>query len=78
MTKIDITKRVVRYAVHYGTGIIVNQIVANNVRTQRIDQQVGVAVASFAIGGAVGEAAGTHTDQFIDEIAEAVTSFKKN
>lgn len=77
MNKIDITKKVVRYAVQYGTGFIVNSIIANQVHPERIDHKVGVVVASVAIGGAVADAAGNHSDRMIDELVEAVASLKK-
>jgi hypothetical protein len=78
MNKTEIAKKIVRLATQYGTGMIVNSIISNNVHTERIDQKVGVAVASVAIGGVVGEAAGDHTDRMIDELIEATQSFKKN
>lgn len=73
MKKIEITKKVVRYIASYGSGIIVTSIINNNVRPQRIDQQVGVVVAGFAVGSAVGEVAGNQTDKIIDDLVEIIT-----
>lgn len=74
MKKIEITKKVVRYIASYGSGIIVTSIINNNVRPQRIDQQVGVVVAGFAVGSAVGEVAGNQTDKIIDDLVDLITN----
>lgn len=82
MTKTKFAKTAVRYVVAYGTGIIVRSIIENNVPDDhQAPNQVAIAVASFAIGGAVSEAAGTYTDNLIDELVtahEKVKSEKAN
>lgn len=78
MNKTLIAKKIVRLVVGVGSGTITKSIIENNVHAERIDQQVCVAAASVAIGGAVADAAGNHTDKMIDELIEAVQSFKKN
>lgn len=77
MSKILIAKTVTRYAVQYGTGFIVNSIIQTHANPQRIDQKVGVAVASVAIGGAVAEAACAYSDRLIDEVVDAASNLKK-
>lgn len=76
MKIIAIAKKTVSFAVTVGVSKIVHDIIANNVEMEKIHHKVAVPVASFAIGGAVADAASNYTDMFIDEIADAVVQIK--
>jgi len=67
MSKIDLLKKAVSFAVGFGVSTIVNQIIANNVVIEKPHQKVTVPLASIAIGGAVAEASSAWTDATIDE-----------
>lgn len=69
MKKIDILKNAVKLLVHAGASKIVHDIIAHNVDMEKTHHKVTVPVASFAIGGAVADAASAHTDGLIDELA---------
>lgn len=70
-TKRDIAKKVVGTVAKYGTGIIIYSVVRNEVAAERLDQKVGVAVASFVLASMVAEAAEKYTDKTVDEIFDA-------
>jgi hypothetical protein len=70
MEIVAIAKKAVQFAVQVGVSKIVHDIIANNVEMEKVHHKVAVPVASFAIGGAVADAASNYTDMFIDEIAD--------
>jgi hypothetical protein len=76
MKKIDIIKKSVQFIVHAGVTKIVHDIIANNVDVEKTRHKVVVPVASFAIGGAVADAASAHTDALIDQLAVAWNQIK--
>ena len=76
MKKIDVIKNVVKFVVHDGASKIVHDIIAHNVDMEKTHHKVTVPVASFAIGGAVAEAASTYTDACIDELDAALGVIK--
>lgn len=76
MTKLEITKRVVRTVVGVSTSFTVANALRNNVPTETKTQKVQVAIGSSAVGALASEAAGKHTDAFFDEIAAAFNQAK--
>jgi len=76
MNFIDITKKAVSFAVTAGVSKIVHDIIATNVDMEKTHHKVTVPIASFAIGGAVADAASDYTDDFIDEIAGVIVQIK--
>lgn len=78
MDIVAIAKKTVSFVVAVGVSKIVHDVIEKNVEPTNTAQKVAVPVASFAIGGAVADAASTYTDGFIDEIVDFVAQFKKN
>lgn len=76
MTKTDLAKRVLGTAAQFGSGKILHNIVKNNVVATTPFEAVTVAVASFALGGAVGEVAKNHMTRTIDELVGVYTTIK--
>jgi hypothetical protein len=78
MPKIEIAKKLVSTVVSYGSGIIVYSIIRNNLPDDLPPhKQAAVAVASFAVGGMVADAASTYTDKLIDETVAAYIEVKE-
>lgn len=71
MTKRQITKKIVGTVTKYGTGIVIYSVIRNEVAAERLDQKVGVAVASFVLANMVADAAEKYTDKTVDEIFDA-------
>lgn len=67
----ELTKKVVGAVVQYGTGIVIYGVIRNNVAAERLDQKVGVAVASFVLAGMVADAARKYSDNTIDDLFDA-------
>lgn len=80
MTKTQIAKNAVRLVVQYGTGCIINAVIKNNLEPYDTNpaQDVAIFVSGVAIGGAVADAAGAYTDQYIDEIIGFSSSVKNS
>lgn len=78
MDKRELTKKIVKYVVGYGTGIVINGIINSNVEPDRIDQKIAVGVASLAIGGVIAEAASDYTDRRIEELFDKFEEAKYN
>lgn len=73
MTKLEAFKLATRIVVGAGTTTISNSIIRNNVAPTNLFQTVSVGVASVVIGSMAAEAAKSHTDTKIDELAELWT-----
>lgn len=71
-----IAKKATSIVIAVGVSKIFHDVIASNVDIEKVHHKVAVPVASFAIGGAVAEAASTYTDDFIDQIADAVVQFQ--
>lgn len=77
MDKLDVTKKVVAWVATYGTGIIVKQIIANNLPLDLpVHKKIGTAVGGFVIGAMVSDAVEAKTDAMIDFIVEHYEKFK--
>ena len=74
----EIAKIVVGIVVQYGTASIVNGIIKSNVNPERIDQKIGVAAASIALGGAVAHVTSKQSDRMIDELFDLIDKVKTN
>lgn len=72
----NITKFVVGNTAGYGTGLVVSQIIINNVPVTKIHQKVGVFVASIVIGSLASKAVRKESDRMIDEVALAIDQVK--
>jgi hypothetical protein len=74
--KIEILKKTVKLVIGVGASTIVRQLIENNVEPEKTIDKVAVPVASLAIGGAVGQAAGAYTDAMIDDVVDAWNNYK--
>jgi hypothetical protein len=70
MTKLDITKTVVKIVVGSGTAKIVQGIVRNNTSPASVTDTVAISGGCIVLGMMVGDIAGKYTDAKIDEIAD--------
>lgn len=78
MNKLEVTKRVITSIVGVGSTQIVSSIIKNNTAPETKTDQVTVFAGSCALGAMVADAARTHTDTRIDEIAAWYSkTFKK-
>lgn len=69
MTKLDLTKTVVKFVVGSGTAKIVHGIVRNNTTPEGITDTVTITGGAVVLGMMVGDLAGRYTDVKIDQIA---------
>lgn len=76
MDIIAVAKKAVTFAVTVGVSKIVSDVISSNVEMEKPHHRVTVPIASFAIGGAVADAASDYTDKFIDEIADLAVQIK--
>ena len=76
VNKIEILKKTVKLVIGVGASTIVRQFIENNVEPEKTIDKVAVPVASLAIGGAVGRAAGEYTDAVIDDVVDAWNNYK--
>lgn len=75
MTKIEFAKTAVSFVVGSGTSKIVVGIISNNVRADKVTDQVAITSAGVVIGMMAADATKKYTDAKIDEI---VDWWKKN
>lgn len=68
MTKTDVAKNVVSFAVGMGTGKVVREIIKNNTEPDKVVDKAAVVVASYVLGAIVADIAKAWTDAKIDEI----------
>lgn len=76
MDKIEVTKKVISFAVGMGTGKIVNDIIKSNVTADKVIDQVTVVSAGVVIGSMAKDATKSYTDAKIDEIVAKWREFK--
>lgn len=77
MTPREIAKKVAGVIVQYGSAIIVNGIIKNNVDTSRIDNKIAVGLSSIALGGIVADATANRSDKIVDDIFDTIDEIKK-
>lgn len=70
MTKLDITKTVVKIVVGSGTAKIIQGIVRNNTAPDGVTDTVAITGGCVVLGMMVGDIAGKYTDARIDAAAE--------
>ena len=74
MNKVEIVKVAVRFVTMYGSGKIVNGIIANNVTTSNIFAKIGMKITSMIIGSVVSDFLGNYTDKSIDKVVKEFNS----
>lgn len=70
MKKIEIAKKIVSSIVGIGTGMIVKQIIENNVDTNTVASKVAVGSAALVIGSAASDMTSEYTNAKIDELTD--------
>lgn len=81
-SKLGVAKFVASAIVGVGTGKIISKIVKDHVTPETIVDKIAVTAAVWALGGVVGEATKTYTNNMIDEtvgaVAGVVNQFKES
>ena len=71
MTKLELTKKIVGKVAVLGSGIVTNAVIRNNLPADlKLYQKAAVLVATFVIGGIVGDAVEAQSDKLFDSIVE--------